>query len=491
MTAKADREGLEVVKVFQESKSAFKVGRPVFDEMLRYIEAGNAEGVLCWKIDRLSRNSKDGGYIQWLLQERTIESIITIDSVHLPEDNALILSLQGSMANQYSRDLSANVKRGNLAKLKGGLWPGLAPYGYTNDQSSKVVVQDTECASHIIYAFKAYAKNSVSLSELCSTLNNRGMRSRSGRPMSTSSLHNVLTNPFYYGLMRRSEGDFIGKHKALISEKLWQEVQEVMSNGTVTKSEKNFYTYRDFLTCGRCHCAYTSDTKKGKYVYYYCTNGKKVCDAPRKYLSRKHVDEKIAGIFDDLIFDKELIEIMYQAAIEKEKHDKGDREVIAETLERQLQDLTSKEEELLDTFLAKRVPEDLYDRKMKEITAQKSSLGIKLSQKHDEGRLTFEQTKKIFLAPHRAKKEFLNQNDRQKRKTLENLLSNAQFKDGEIAYIRYKQPFQMLSETPKNGSLPMVLGRRDSNPRYTGSKPDALPLGYAPRCCKNIVTKIY
>ena len=53
--ALAKLEQLNVVEVFVEKRSAKMPGRPVFEEMLKRIELGDAQGIVCWKIDRLSR----------------------------------------------------------------------------------------------------------------------------------------------------------------------------------------------------------------------------------------------------------------------------------------------------------------------------------------------------------------------------------------------------------------------------------------------------
>ena len=45
-----------------------------------------------------------------------------IEIIHLHTDNVLMLAVQLDMANQYIRDLSTNVKRGNRAKFDRGEW---------------------------------------------------------------------------------------------------------------------------------------------------------------------------------------------------------------------------------------------------------------------------------------------------------------------------------------------------------------------------------
>ena len=54
-----------------------------------------------------------------------------------PQDNVLLFMMEGAMANQYLRDLSANVKRGMKSKVERGLYPGNAPIGYLNHGNQK------------------------------------------------------------------------------------------------------------------------------------------------------------------------------------------------------------------------------------------------------------------------------------------------------------------------------------------------------------------
>ena len=84
LRALAKHEQLNVVEVFVEKRSAKMPGRPVFEEMLARIQRGEAQGIVCWKIDRLSRNPVDSGQISWLCNKVELQKIVTHDRAYLP-----------------------------------------------------------------------------------------------------------------------------------------------------------------------------------------------------------------------------------------------------------------------------------------------------------------------------------------------------------------------------------------------------------------------
>jgi len=128
---------LEIIdNSYFESKSAKEPDvRTEFYKMLEKIESGEANGIIAWKLDRLSRNSPDTSRIQWLLQKGIIKSIITSDREYLPEHAGLLFSVETGMANQYILDLSKNVRRGLESKVRKGHCPSNAPLGYLNTKN--------------------------------------------------------------------------------------------------------------------------------------------------------------------------------------------------------------------------------------------------------------------------------------------------------------------------------------------------------------------
>lgn len=72
----AEERGLRIGKVFKESKSAAKPhNREKFDEMVKRIKDGKVNGILCWHLNRLSRNPLENGLIHQLLEDGEIKQL--------------------------------------------------------------------------------------------------------------------------------------------------------------------------------------------------------------------------------------------------------------------------------------------------------------------------------------------------------------------------------------------------------------------------------
>ena len=74
----AQKQNLEVIEFATEAKTAKIPGRLVFEQVLKRIEKGEAQGIVSWHPDRLARNSVDGGRIVYFRYWKTARPKIPI-----------------------------------------------------------------------------------------------------------------------------------------------------------------------------------------------------------------------------------------------------------------------------------------------------------------------------------------------------------------------------------------------------------------------------
>lgn len=442
--------GITPIQVFKESKTGTKVGRPLFAEMMKLIKQGKADTILCWKLDRLARNFADGGNLIHLLQNEEILQIITPEKIYLPTENVMVLAVEFGMANQYSRDLSTNVKRGLRNKLIDGVWPSQAPLGYLNDKVNKKIILDVERAKYIKRIFYLYVTERKSISEIGKILFNEGFSTRSGRKVYPAGIARILSTRFYTGTMERKGQLYAGTHAPLISKEVFDEARIIATGKTQPRAQTLFFPLRGFLTCDSCGCLLTATIQKG-YHYYYCTNGKKKCDEHKKYLREKTLYPMVAEILSKIAFSQRKIDLTYRSMKEHQEVPNTYNKEALKTLTKQLTEVEGKKKRLLDVFLNESIDKQTYDNKLTELNNEKFSINEQITKiKETTNSNTLEPTKKLFELAKSMSNDFITGNDSKKHEILKIVLSNATIGKGKVLTRQYKSTYQLLANSPKN-----------------------------------------
>ena len=368
----AKSEGLEIVSEFVEKRTAKMPGRPVFNEMLKRIQKGEAQSVICWKLDRLARNPVDGGQISWLLQQGTIQHIRTYERSHYPTDNVLMMSVEFGMANQFIRDLSANVKRGLRLKVKHGEFPGTAPVGYLNDVRAKTIVIDRKKYKAIRAAFELYAKGNSRLEDISTFLADNGVRSHLGNKTHKDRVKFILSNPFYCGLFKYAGELHEGRHTPIVEKSLFDKVQKVMTErGHPQKPVLEPKPLCGLLYCGECGCMITAEVQKG-HTYYRCTKKKGVCSQPyiREEVLVPQLNAVLSGYAMPSPWAQELYRLMDEDA-EKSSHETA---AFVEVLRTKSQNLSRELSRLTDLYIAQDIERDDYLERRHSLVSDRKSV---------------------------------------------------------------------------------------------------------------------
>ncbi|MEK7188362.1 MAG: recombinase family protein, partial [Patescibacteria group bacterium] len=134
----AKRENLEIVEIIEEEKTAKVPGREMFNEMVKKIEKGVAQGIIAWHPDRLARNTIDGGKIIYLIDDKKLLDLKFPQFwFEATPQGKFMLGMAFNESKYYVDNLSENVKRGIRQKLRQGIWPKTPPIGYINNPKTK------------------------------------------------------------------------------------------------------------------------------------------------------------------------------------------------------------------------------------------------------------------------------------------------------------------------------------------------------------------
>src|SRR3989344_5076596 len=450
----AKKENIDVVDTLVEKQTAKRPGRPVFAEMLKRIEAGEATGILAWHPDRLARNSVDGGQIIYLVDTGIIKELKFPTFWFDPTPQGkFMLSIAFGQSKYYIDNLSENIKRGHRQKLKNGLWPQMAPLGYLNNKETKQIYVDKEKSPLIKKAFEAYATGKYTLKEIRKIINDLGLKGRRDSLLSVSNYQYLLQNPFYYGLIRYNDEYFEGKHEPIIAKKLFDETQEVMKRKSKPQKadEMKFFLYRGFFHCGECGFTITADKKiksSGKsYTYYYCTkkNPNHICS--QNVFTR---EEKISSQINEVIQKVSLPDdwadkMLNELEIEKETKAQSSR-FFAQKTEGEIKVIDEKLEKLMNAYLENALSLAEYREAKNKLVNQKQLLKDKLSAFEQKSNNRFELAAKFINTVKQAEIIALQENPEQGRDFLKKIGSNFRL-SGQKLFCDFKNHFKILAET--------------------------------------------
>jgi len=277
----AQELGLIIADVITESKSAKAPGRKAFNKMLIRIEKGEAQGILCWKLNRLARNPVDGGKISWMLQNEIIKHIQCYGRSYLPNDNVLMMQVEFGMANQFIKDLSTDVKRGMRNKAERGWQPSRSlPIGYIHNKNrfGKVspveIIPDKKRFAIVKQLWKKMSSGRYTIADIIREADMLGLRNNNKRSYCVAAFHNLFRSKFYCGYFKWKDEkgnvkEYKGKHKKMITLSEYERVQRIIGLKSITTRKRTHeFSFKGSLCCGECKSPITAERK----LQVRCTN---------------------------------------------------------------------------------------------------------------------------------------------------------------------------------------------------------------------------
>ena len=506
-------EGLQIVEVLSESKSAKAPGvRPVFKQMMRDVEDGKYDVILAWDTSRLSRNPKDGGDLQWLLDSGVLSGIRTHEKWYRDNDE-LLFTIENSMNSRFIKDLKAKVKRGMDSKADKGDFPGAPPIGYLNDRIEKKIVKDPIMFDRVAELWRKALTGTYTVSELTRIADKELMirapqtKKRGGTPLCHNAIRSLLMNPFYAGKFRWAGRIYNGNHPGMISESQFELMQKILDpkHCTRPKAEPYQFLLRGMIRCAECGYAIVTEKKYKKLKdgtvkeYHYChCSGRKHGIKCRNHEIYVREEDLIKQIKDELCrytIDEDFYKIAIEALTEEDEIEIAKQDEKIASINKRIADKTNELNNLRRAvykglitdnafFLAEQ--EDIK-REMDRLEADRDKVKTAASNWRDKAN-------DIFMFARYAKEDFDSDDWERKRAVIKRLgadlkLSNRTIQFTPVKYLvpiaekypELKEQFelartdsQQMKKDLKEGLISKWYARQDSNLRPFAPQANAL-----------------
>ena len=274
-------KGYNVLSHFQDDFSAKTFDRPEWKNLEKFVKNNkNVDLILFTKWDRFSRNANQAHLVIRQMSNKGIE----VNSMEQPldlsnPDNKVMLAMYLILPEVENDKISLRTIDGMRRAMKEGCFLNRIPYGFDRARIDKKATLTRNSDALIVEkAFKEVAKGI----EPVETIRKR-LKNDYGCKLGKQQFYNMLKNVVYKGYIlvkeykKEEEQVVLGIHKPIVSEQLFDKVQEVLTgrkrNAKLPSVVNEDFPLKKNIICPVCGKQITGSKSKGNggyYHYYHC-----------------------------------------------------------------------------------------------------------------------------------------------------------------------------------------------------------------------------
>lgn len=323
--------GWQVSEIYTDAGfSGSNIERPAIQNMIYDAKSHKFDTVLVYKLDRLSRSTRDNLFlIQDVFKNNNVEFISLNENIDTSSAmGGFFLTILAAFAELERETIKERMQLGKLGRIKSGKSSAVnnAALGYKYDKStdSRVIVP-TE-AKLVQEVFERYSSGD-SISRIVRDFLTRGITGKNGGHITPTRIRNILSNEVYIGKQRYQGKIYDATHEPIITEEMFYSVQkelEIKQNDAYKKGNSRpfqaKYMLSGLLKCGYCGSRFDTYVGKAnkageKTVRYVCRNRK----TARAKFSRKDIYDGLGYSscpYDGFYYKQDLEDIVINEILE-------------------------------------------------------------------------------------------------------------------------------------------------------------------------------
>ena len=339
----AERNGITIVGTYiDRAYSAKTDDRPEFQRMVQDSAKKIFDAVLVWKLDRFARNRYNAVYYKRQLEKNNVHLVSVMEPISSGPEGIMIESLLIGMAEYYSAELAIKVARGERENaLKCKYNGGVVPLGYVIGKEDRLYHIDPETAPIVQEIFTRYADGEPA-EKIAASLNERGLRTRTGKPFVKNSFFQIFKNRRYIGEYSYKDIVIPGGVPAIVDQALFDRVQERFAKNKIThgrpaKEEVN-YLLTTKIFCGKCGTLMGGESGTSHmgttYHYYKCGKAKRKGQAhcSLKAIRKEPLERFVVDTAVKLVLNDPVIEHLTDLILEAQGRENTHLPVLKEQL---------------------------------------------------------------------------------------------------------------------------------------------------------------
>lgn len=384
--------------------SARSVKRPELQRMIKDSASGSFRMVIVHKPDRFSRDRYDSASYKHILKSNEVRLQSVVENLDNSPEAIILESVIEDIAEYYSANLGRETIKGLKVNAHNGIHTGgRPPLGYKIDPVTKRVEVNEKEAKAVKLIFDM-VDSGEKYPAVASALNQRGYKTRLGRPFSSASIHEILKNPKYIGICIynkrvaqsaanssrkfKDESEWIIKNDVyppIVSRQVFDNVQRLLAERNVSGQAhpKEVYLLSGKIKCGVCGSAYCGERKtnsKGVHSFsYFCNSRNKhlenKCKNPS--INRAVIDQFVLQKLAETVFDNSIISRLVNGYNKYLNEQNGSAALELSELKRELNRVNDKIETTIGLLME--MKSAALKKKLSELECRKESIEEQMS----------------------------------------------------------------------------------------------------------------